>query len=429
MARGRGRPPKVVRDPPNSKKARSKEVKNSVPPPSKPGPLSRKPVRQLRSGRIYPTAKEPTNTKETFDKAISVSGHSRRDFLNDSVSDDSEVETSIEKNTSNEVKDQKIIKKVIDDATDDDEDGIDLFKKDYDDFSEDEDEEEILKNNNQLKKNVSKPKSSGPDSSPSASIQKKILKEKDFNASIDDDVNTLGTPKFASTPTRCITESPTPKICRSPVHDYSKLDLTKNTRDFTIIDSEIPDVLTKTPEGPAWILSKETSEKMTQQIYAFLGKTPPKKTLQDLNNTPCVPKTPGIYIDWEDKVDEIVHFGRRNLNETKFSEANTTFHSNNTFNSTNASDFTDSDEEENLDSCFSIEKYMIKPKPLDDILPDPSMVDNMIKNSRQIEDDEPMDCSELNPEIATELKENRFKVNQKKQFLAWRGIQLNSYTE
>ena len=370
---------------------------------------------------------------------------SKNDFLDTSVSDkNSEVEIIIEKNTTtNKVKDeQKIASKKV--VADDAIDGIDIFLNDYDDFSEDE--EEILKYNNQLKKNVLKPKSSGCNPSlaspktkdPGSSSSSANLTEKEFNASIDDNDNFkhLGTPRFASTPARCIIEGEesqfTAKVYRPPAHDFSMLDLTKNTRDFEIYDSELPQVLTKTPPGPAWKLSSETSEKMTLQFYAILGKTPPKKQ-KDLNQTPRVPKTPGLYIDWEDKVDDIIHFQRRPLNETKFSEANTSFNSTNkTFNSTNASDFTDSDDEdqENLDSCFSIEKYMnIKPKPLDDILPDPSMVDNMIKNSRQIEDEEPMDCSELNPEIATQLKENRFKVNQKKQFSAWRGIQLNSYTE
>ena len=373
--------------------------------------------------------KVPKATAKAPPKKEKPTSSSKKDFLDTSVSDNnSEVKTSIEKTTTNEVKGDH----------EDEVDGIDCFINDYDDFSEDEDEEDILKNNNQLKKNVSKPKSS--DSTPSSSVQTKNLTEKDFNASIDDNdnFNNLGTPKFASTPTRCITDQDeelqsSPKIIRPPVHDFSKLDLTKNTRNFKIIDSELPKVLTKTPPGPAWKLSEKTSEKMTLQLYAILGKTPPK-TQKELNGTPRVPKTPGLYIDWEDKVDEIVHFGRRKLNETKFSEANTSFNSttNKTFNSTNASDFTDSDEEnENLDSCFSFEKYMIKPKPLDDILPDPIMVDNMIEKSRQIEDDdeEPMDCSELNKEIATELQQNRTKVNQKTKFLAWRGIQLNSYTE
>ena len=524
MARGRGRPPT------KSKKNGSEDVKkDSVPSPkSKPWPLSKKPGRELRSGKIYlptPTPKtnppsrskkdnvdrtknsvKPTLTNSEVPKAItwrkSTAARLREasefetsiekttadkikypknakkvakpttttrgtkdnvDHTKNSVKPNltnkkvpkmifvsdtsSEVEIIIEKNTTtNKVKDeQKIASKKV--VADDAIDGIDIFLNDYDDFSEDE--EEILKYNNQLKKNVLKPKSSGcnpslaspktkdPGSS-SSSAQIKNLTEKEFNASIDDNDNfkDLGTPKFASTPARCIIEGEesqfTAKVYRPPAHDFSMLDLTKNTRDFEIYDSELPQVLTKTPPGPAWKLSSETSEKMTLQFYAILGKTPPKKQ-KDLNQTPRVPKTPGLYIDWEDKVDDIIHFQRRPLNETKFSEANTSFNSTNkTFNSTNASDFTDSDDEdqENLDSCFSIEKYMnIKPKPLDDILPDPSMVDNMIKNSRQIEDEEPMDCSELNPEIATQLKENRFKVNQKKQFSAWRGIQLNSYTE
>ena len=490
MARGRGRPPT------NSKKNGSEDVKkDSVPSPkSKPCPLSKKPGRELRSGKIYlptPTPKanppssskkdnnvdrtkssvKPTLTNSEVPKAITVrksaaarlraasefetsiekttadkiAKKAKVTFVSDK---NSEVEIIIEKNTTttNKVKDElKNSTKTF--AADDTIDGIDIFLNDYDDFSEDE--EEIIKHNNQLKKNVLKPKSSGCNpslaspktkdpSSSSSSAQIKNLTEKEFNASIDDNDNFkhLGTPKFASTPARCIIEGEesqfTAKVYRPPAHDFSMLDLTKNTRDFEIYDSELPQVLTKTPPGPAWKLSSETSEKMTLQFYAILGKTPPKKQ-KDLNQTPRVPKTPGLYIDWEDKVDDIVHFGRRPLNETKFSEANTSFNSTNkTFNSTNASDFTDSDDEdqENLDSCFSIEKYMnIKPKPLDDILPDPSMVDNMIKNSRQIEDEEPMDCSELNPEIATQLKENRFKVNQKKQFSAWRGIQLNSYTE
>ena len=65
MARGRGRPPT------NSKKNGSEDVKkDSVPSPkSKPCPLSKKPGRELRSGKIYlptptPKANPPSSSKK-----------------------------------------------------------------------------------------------------------------------------------------------------------------------------------------------------------------------------------------------------------------------------------------------------------------------------------------------------------------------------
>ena len=289
--------------------------------------------------------------------------------------------------------------------SDDSEDSFLQINADEDNFSS-EDEEEILK------------KFEAPTRAQLISKNSNEIDQDDFSP---------GTPKFASTPARIRS----PRLRYKVRDNFNGLNLSITSIGIPFenaSNSPGPEKSFKkrysTPPRPAWCYSEKSLNEIIKKLYQYFGQKPPSPKDYDPTATPKIPKTPNFEILGN---ESYMPWNRSNLlNETKFSEANTTFGNSSFYASDNDNNFTDSDDET---GDFGFENLGIEPLNTEDeevSTPNPILADKLINDEIfNAKMEEPMDWAYIDPKIDLELKENRNKLNRIPQELhVWDGVTL-----